>query len=132
MDFEFYNVTSPPSGMKRALIPFQRMARRVLRPMLHRLRDLLTLISQKQSETADVVACLQGRLNFLEAQTAKVTSEHKALELDHLALMRRAAHLEELLLQSLAQKSDAAERRIPSLPTLGSVESSNGSFRKAS
>jgi len=131
MDFEFYNTTTPASGAKRALIPLQRILRRILRPMLHRLRDLLTLLSQRQQEAAANVDALDARIELLEAQAKKAAAEQKALELEHLAMVRRLAQLEELLLQSINIRHDADVTEIPGLPSLAPVES-NGSFRKAS
>lgn len=132
MDFEFYNVTTPATGAKRALIPLQRMMRRLLRPMLHRLRDLLTILSQRQHEMTAHVVVLAARVEALEAQLKKANADSKALELEHLAVVRRLAQLEDLLLQSLTVRAEVDARNIPGLPTLAATESSNGSFRKAS
>jgi len=128
MDFEFYNYTSPPTGIRRLLLPFQRLARRILRPMFNRLRDLLTLLFHRQEEDRRIIADLQNRVLSLEAMVAELTANRRAFHLDHVALTRRVGQLEDLLLQVMVMKADPLDGVLP----IDADHSNNGVVRKAS
>src|ERR1700752_298910 len=128
MDFEFYNYTSQPTGMRRLLVPMQRLARRILRPMFNRFRDLITLLFHRQGEDRRIIADLQHRVTSLEATVTQLTANRRAFQLDHVALTRRVAQLEDMLLQATVMKGDPIEGLLP----IDSDHTQNGVVRKAS
>lgn len=132
MDFEFYNHTSPPVGARRLLIPPQRLLRRVLRPMFHRLRDLIQHLYDLRRGDEARVADLTHRVAALEAALAQVTAARRALALDHLAMTRRLAQLEDLLLQALAARAEPQPDPLEDLHPLNGAAGTNGQLRKAS
>lgn len=129
MDFEFYNYTSPPAGVRRLLIPMQRVLRRILRPMFHRLRDLLTLVYQRQDEDRRQIDHLTHRVAHLEVQLQQAAAARRAFQLDYVALTRRVAQLEDLLLQSMADRHhDPLDGLLP----MDAEPATNGKLRRAS
>lgn len=128
MDFEFYNYTSQPTGLRRLLVPMQRMARRILRPMFNRLRDLITLLFHRQEEDRRIIADLQHRVTSLEATVTHLTANRRAFQLDYVALTRRVAQLEDMLLQAMVTKGDPIEGLLP----IDADHTQNGVVRKAS
>jgi hypothetical protein len=128
MDFEFYNYTSRPTGVRRLLVPIQRLLRRILRPMFNRLRDLLTLLFHRQDEDHRTIADLQHRVAALEATVAQLTASRRAFQLDYVALTRRVAQLEDMLLQSMVMRGDPLDGLLP----MDADHTQNGSMRKAS
>lgn len=128
MDFEFYNYLSPPSGIRRVLLPFQKLARRILRPMFNRLRDLLTLLFDRQQEDRRIIADLQTRVTSLEATVAQLTANRQAFHLDYVALTRRVGQMEDLLVQVLVMKTDSLDGVLP----IDAEHGTNGVVRKAS
>jgi hypothetical protein len=131
MDFEFYNYLSQPTGLRRMMLPMQRLARRVLRPMFNRLRDLLTLLFHRQEEDRRTIADLQNRVTALEATVTQLTANRRAFQLDYVALTRRVAQLEDLLLQSAAVKGDPLDGLLP-IDADHADHANNGAVRKAS
>ncbi len=125
MDFEFYNHTSPRSGLRRLLVPVQRLARRVLRPMFHRLRDLLAHLYHRQQADRETVTELRHRVAALEATVANLTAHYQVVRLDHIALSRRVVQLEEQLNAAKAAPLDGV------LP-IDADRANNGVVRKAS
>lgn len=142
MDFEFYNWTSRPGrGRQLILVPLQRAVRRVLRPMFQRLRDLLQhLYAVQQTDSARVaelavrVAALETALQQTSSALHQVTTSRRALAQDHLAMTRRVAQLEDLLLQTLASRPEPAAVVDPldGLYPMTAAAPTNGYRRKAS
>ena len=65
--FAFYDYTSSRTGLPaRLLVPAQRVARRVLRPMFHRLRDLLQYLGDRQQAQAQDITHVSERVDHSE------------------------------------------------------------------
>jgi hypothetical protein len=145
MDFEFYNC-DPPGGFKaRLLRPFRRLLRRVQRPYFQRLRDLLQWLYDRQvavGQRQDVLAthvdavhrhhlmvevAHRARIDQLERAVAELNdkltvSQHEkaVFQADYLAVTRRLARLEDLLIEVLANPPAACEPTGPSLAKIAS------------
>jgi glycosyltransferase involved in cell wall biosynthesis len=105
VDVNFFDHTS--GGLARTpLTVAQRALRRVLRPMFHRLRDLLHWLHHQDLEQRRAIAELSARLAETEATLARQEAQRQAFEADHLAVTRRLASLEDLLLQTLAGRDE--------------------------
>ncbi|HVK16686.1 MAG TPA: glycosyltransferase family 4 protein, partial [Fimbriiglobus sp.] len=108
VDPNFFDHTS--QGLVRApLTAAQRALRRVLRPMFHRLRDLLQFLHHQDLSQQRAIADLTARLAEAEAALARHEARRQALDADHLAVTRRLAQLEDLLLQSLAGRDTSPD-----------------------
>jgi alkylhydroperoxidase family enzyme len=108
VDVNFFNHTS--RGLARApLTAAQRAARRVQRPMFHRLRDLLHWLHHQDLAQQRAIAELSARLAEAEATLARREAQRQAFEADHQAVTRRLAQLEDLLLQTLAARDEAPD-----------------------
>ncbi|HET6572594.1 MAG TPA: glycosyltransferase family 4 protein [Fimbriiglobus sp.] len=105
VDVNFFDHTS--RGLARAPLTItQRALRRVLRPMFHRLRDLLHWLHHQDLEQRRAIAELSARLAEAEAALARREAQRQAFEADHQAVTRRLAQLEDLILQTLAGRDE--------------------------
>jgi glycosyltransferase involved in cell wall biosynthesis len=108
VDVNFFDHTS--RGLARApLTVAQRALRRVLRPMFHRLRDLLHWLHHQDLEQQRAIAELSARLAEAEAALARREAQRQAFEADHRSVTRRLAQLEDLLLQTLAGRDESPD-----------------------
>jgi hypothetical protein len=99
MDFAFYDEIGGKSASGAVLVPARRLARRVMRPMLYRLRDLLQFLFDKHRED-------RARIEQLEQQVAALRSQlaaYRPLVADYVGVTRRVAELETQLLRTLAE-----------------------------
>ncbi len=139
MDFEFYNVDPPGGLMLRMLRPFRRILRRVQRPYFLRLRDLLQLLFHRYSEVVQrqddfatqlkmVEDHYKARVEHLERAAAHLhgslttaQTEKAVFQTDYLAVTRRLARLEDLLIDVLASQPIPSE--VPTGPSLAKIAS---------
>jgi hypothetical protein len=112
MDFDFFNHTSNPKGLRRGLYLMQRTLRMTLRPMLFRLRDLIAHLYHRQEADRAHINDLQNQVQQLKEEVARLMVIRRAFQLDHLALTRRVAMLEDMLLGNL-QKNDFHDELLP-------------------
>jgi len=139
MDFEFYNVDPHGGLLARSFRPARRFLRRIQRPYFHRLRDLLQWLFDRQIETSrrqdDFTVHLKmvedhykARIDHLERSISHVGGELAAaqrekavFQTDYLAVTRRLARLEDLLIEVLAsQPVTPHEQTGPSLAKIAS------------
>jgi hypothetical protein len=155
MDFAFYDHDPDRRGLRSAVRPFRRLLRRLQRPYFHRLRDLLTFLyhthleHQKREDdlTAHVTAAhdlatqradaLQRQVAELEWKNAELRREWEAARqqlrafgVDYLAMSRRLAQLEDLLLQvhaslpAVPANGESADGAIALFPTVPQAKAS--------
>jgi hypothetical protein len=108
VDVNFFDHTS--RGLARAPLTLaQRALRRVLRPMFHRLRDLLHWLHHQDLEQRRTISELSTRLAEAEAALARREVQRQAFEADHRAVTRRLAQLEDLILQTLTGRDESPD-----------------------
>jgi len=139
MEFEFYNVEPSGGLMSRMLRPFRRLLRRIQRPYFQRLRDLLqtlygqqTAQAQRQNDFATQLKTVEdhymARIEQLEKTIAHlhgvvgtVQNEKAFFQTDYLAVTRRLARLEDLLIEVLVNTPVVPEQHPgPSLAKIAS------------
>lgn len=104
IDYQFYHAGfDEPKGPKRAVIPFRRLLRRLLRPMLVRLADLLQSLGDRADEAARRLVAVETRMDRAEDRLQAAV----AFGWDHVAVVRRLAALED----EVAALREAAEGR---------------------
>jgi hypothetical protein len=99
MDFAFYDEIGGRSASGAALLPVRRAIRRVMRPTLYRLRDLLQFLFDKHREDRTRIEQLERQVAALQTQLAA----YRPLVADYVGVTRRVAELENQLLRTLAE-----------------------------
>ena len=106
MDFAFYDEIGGRSVGGAVLAPVRRLVRRVMRPTLYRLRDLLQFLFDKHREDRARIEQLEGQVAALRAQVAAQQAQlaaYRPLIADYVGVTRRVAELENQLLRTLAE-----------------------------
>jgi hypothetical protein len=99
MDFAFYDEIGARSSGGVVLAPVRRAVRRLMRPTLYRLRDLLQFLFDKHREDRARIEQLERQVVALQSQLAA----YRPLVADYVGVTRRVAELENQLLRTLAE-----------------------------
>ena len=133
MNYDFYNHISGRRSVKtRALVPAQRLLRRLLRPIFFRLRDIVQYLSDRQQSQNETLTQTITRLNALEEQHIRLAYAHQALIQDHMAASRRVVMLEDLILQTTIDQSTNTNENWNIIPIRKSDHGLSNGIRKAS
>lgn len=110
MDCEFYNEIGPGSPAGAVLVPARRAARRLMRPMLYRLRDILRALDGGQDDARRQLDALRARVDALQAEAAALRAEadrSRGLRAEQAELVGRMTTVEDLLLRTLSVRQAA-------------------------
>jgi hypothetical protein len=98
-DFQFYHAgCQEPKGLRRVVVPFRRLLRRLLRPIFQRQAELLAELSREQGRLAQRQEQLTGQLENLTRRLEQLDRQVQAATAfgwDYVALVRRLAALED-------------------------------------
>jgi hypothetical protein len=120
MDFAFYHADPPPSLLGRAVQPLRRLFRRIQRPYFYRLRDLIAHLFHQQQAISHRCDELAAHIHAVDAalrdrvEAERTPLQPQAFTADYLALTRRLAQLEDLLIDLHARTPAAAP--VPAAP----------------
>lgn len=116
MNFAFYDEPYQLRGWRKTVDLPRRLVRRLQRPFFYRLRDLLTFLYHKQLEANMQAAELRQRLAAAEQTIAEQRAAARAFAVDYLAVTRRLAHLEDLVLTIQAEPAAPPPAVLPLRP----------------
>lgn len=98
-DLAFYNAgCHDPKGVRKAIVPFRRALRRVLRPAFQRLVEILTSLCDRIDAAEHAHGALRHDVAALRARQDRMAGQLQtavALGWDYVALTRRLAVLED-------------------------------------
>jgi hypothetical protein len=109
MDFKFYHVIESQTFAGQLLVPVRRLLRRITRPSLYRLRDLLQYLHDEHQTAAQEISTLKAEARMLRQEVTALRgqiTELRLLAIDHSAMMRRVESVEDLLLRSFSERSE--------------------------
>jgi hypothetical protein len=96
-DYAFYSAGfADLKGWRRGIVPFRRLLRRILRPMLYRQAELLAQLGAEIEQLRAEGEHIRGRLDQVEASLRAI----HGLSCDVLATRRRLAAIEDHLIAS--------------------------------
>ena len=97
IDLAFYNAgCHEPKGLKRVVVPFRRLIRRLMRPMFLRQVEILEQLCERLDEQAEATRALHAEMRTV-----------MAFGWDYTALVRRLAVLEDRV-EALMVEAEAA------------------------
>ena len=110
-DLAFYNAgCHEPKGVRRSVVPFRRVLRRMLRPVFLRQVELFRELFHRVDHLDHSLHALRHELNALAQRQDELSEQLKttlAFGWDHVAMVRRLAVLEDLLAASSSNGTGA-------------------------